>query len=398
MTRIGFLVCTKGHGRGGHFHSLRDTVSALKDIIEPVLIGVGPGFSPVLRGLPVQTEVLRFANEPIGRYVGRVVKHCEGIALDIVHTFDFESHLFGRRLGTKIKIPHVHTKCGGADPARYYPKSLNLITYSAENFRFFSNSEKFRRSRLHWIPNRVITPTQDWQSISALSRELPGCEFRICRVARVGDYYRESLLQSARLVRKLRSDSIDARLLIIGIVMDQRVVDAVVAEGEGAIDFVSNEACTANAARLLGIADLVIGTGRGFMEAALLGKPVMAPVRDRVFPVLVTRENVEHFLETNFSERTATTSDACLESYESILQLCTSNLARQRYGVELQAFARTYFDISSAIPTMLNVYREAEVCGRRSLVDELLHLHLVGKALSDSFDRLKLVDSANELG
>jgi hypothetical protein len=66
--------------------------------------------------------------------------------------------------------------------------------------------------------------------------------------------------------------------------------------------FITNE-LTNEASRLLYLADAVIGTGRGVMEAMSLGIPTFVPVRGKSIPCLLRSPNFDIFFNTNFSPR-----------------------------------------------------------------------------------------------
>src|SRR5690554_1825731 len=68
---------------------------------------------------------------------------------------------------------------------------------------------------------------------------------------------------------------------------------------------------TAKASDMLYLADAVIATGRGVMEAASLAKPILTPAKNADLPILVNQSNFKGFFDTNFSERNSV-SDANL--------------------------------------------------------------------------------------
>src|SRR5690606_24264422 len=99
--------------------------------------------------------------------------------------------------------------------------------------------------------------------------------------------------QMFALARRIRANGQRVRGVLIGTLEDAAASERVRALADTDDLIITDPAFTTNAAQLLGAADVVFGTGRGLMEAALIGKPVLAPVSGAELPALVTADNVQ---------------------------------------------------------------------------------------------------------
>src|SRR5690606_25903374 len=97
------------------------------------------------------------------------------------------------------------------------------------------------------------------------------------RVGRIGAYYRKSGIQLIRLVADLRRQGLDCVAVFVGTVEDRETLDRVRRLGGNFTYIFSDEEVTRDAKRVVQVADVVLGTGRSFMEAASLGKILLCP-------------------------------------------------------------------------------------------------------------------------
>lgn len=400
--KVAYLISAKGHGRGGHFYSLRATVEALAKEIDPLVINCGPSRSPV-----IEESKFAVANVP---YVGqRLEEHCRAITeaverseAKLLHAFDPESLYFARIAAQSLKLPLIFTKCGGPNPGWYYPWVGNLVVYSMENRRFFADRYTRRGGRVLYIPNRASRPCPDVARIAELKARLKPNSSIILRICRIAAYYRPSLLQGARLVARLNRDGIAAQLLLIGAVQDAELIDEVSRESEGNAVVVCESRFTTSAAQLIDIADVVVGTGRGFMEAALSGKPIAVPVNGCPVPVLARRERIERLFECNFSQRATLPDVSQASAYEEIKELCASDRVRGDVAASTKEFADANFDVAASVPRYLDLYRSVRFCREWAPVDRFLHRRLTQRSFDAALENLRretaTLGATSELG
>lgn len=376
--KVLFLVATKGHGRGGHFYSLKTTVEQMAQDTKVAVLNIGTQSSPVIDGLG---DMLTFLEcRGLLGTLSRAISHIQSLKPDVIHAFDFESFFFARIASWATKIPLVLTKCGGPNPTRYYPAVESLVLYSAENETFFKEQKKYASTRTHLIPNRVSIPKQDAVRIAALKAFLKPNLPVFLRIARISKAYRNSLLQTINLVKRLNADGLRVQLLIVGTVQDKEVLEELLAHADETTRLITEDRFTANASELIDIADFVVGTGRGFVEAALLGKAMLSPNSNLDIPVAATEKNIDAIASLNFSERPAVSASAG-EAFGDIVKILDDKHNRTKTAQFTKQYAIDNFLADRISEKYLPVYQEAR-CARMRPVDLLIHGYLTWKAFS----------------
>ena len=306
---IVFVITTRGTGKGGHFYSLATTAKALQIKYDVHIINIGCQLSPVIEGSGVPCTYIKsnFHDQLFVTY--RLVKAIKKINPDIIHAFDYISYLLVFGAAKKCKLQLALTKCGG--PTRKnYPYTNNLIVYTKEDFVYYQSVSNAAETQIALISNRV-TPFQiDYNRVSALRTLLKLQDKRvILRIGRIGSYI-ATAKQCINMVRAFHE--IDDRfvLVFVGFVDNQKSYEKLKEETseDSFIHFVTDKQYTLNSKELLDVGEIVVGTGRSFMEACYLGKKVMAPNQGQKYPVLVTPDNFDKVFYFNFSERYSETS------------------------------------------------------------------------------------------
>lgn len=357
--KVLYLISPDGQGMGGHNHSFRTMLEAMGRHLDCVGVGVGSVASPV-HALSGQRTVALVAN-PLS--LRRLWKQLLPVGLrehpEIIHAFDPRSYFFARRLALRLGCPAILTKCGGPDPAGYFPQADDLVLFSEENLSYFENHPRFRHTRLHLIPNRVNDVPQNAELIAQVRRELVGDGPVFLRIARFGRLHEQSIFQLVALVQRLRGEGVPARLLLIGFVLDPALHRRVERALGPADRLLTAPEHTVNASCLLEAGDFVVGTGRSFMEAACRGRILLAPIEGGAVPALVTPENWEQLFRTNFSQRSRITGYSEEANYLEIRR-AASDADR---AAELRKLARTlferHFSLEAAVPRYLRLYQEA---------------------------------------
>ena len=308
--RVLYLISTFEKGMGGHYYSLESTLKSLKPEVDAVVINIGRMESPVISSLdcPKYQFIYKYFNFiKIQKRIESIIQEHQ---IDRIHCFDDRAYLFIRNYRFK-NIPVAVTKCGGPNP-RYFPKVDNLILFSEENKQKFKNRDGYKNTYL--VPNRILPFSPNMEKVNRLKIKLniEGDTMVFLRIARISHYYKESILQSIRLVEQIP----EAILIIVGQVIDQEVLNQIREKGLDRVHIVDEKEYYKNAKEIIPICNFYIGTGRGVMEATSLKKIVLSPVMKRNYPALVTEKTFRSFFNTNFSER-------------NISQLSNSQLLRE---------------------------------------------------------------------
>lgn len=371
--KVLYLISARATGLGGHFFSLRSLVEALQPHLECCVVNMGqvPAVALEDMGVPCNDVLWRSRQLPVA--VRRLADIVRSENPRVLHAFDVSSLFFARLMAWRFRKALVHTKCGGPNPAGYYPIVPHCVLFSVENQQFFGASPRFRGTCFHLIPNRVREVRQDPARIAHLREELKPRSVVFLRIARVSSLYAPSSLEILKLVKRLRQDGVPACFVQIGVVNDQVSLDRIRGDLEGPDRLLTQSEFTHRASEVIDAGDFVVGTGRGFMEAAARGRVLLAPLADAPHPVLVTRDNWDHLFARNFSCR------AAIPEYDS-----EANYAAIRHAIScpdrragLSAFSRElfekHFSMEAAVPQYIDLYRSLVPSGERHPLDLALH-------------------------
>lgn len=372
--RILFFISVHGHGSGGHFYSLDHISRKIGEKNEIRIVTVGLGHSRIISQNPYFEAQLFFngynvfllrrkLNEIIGKYKP-----------EIYHFFDNDCYNVIRILCYSRNYKMVLNKCGGPN-FKQFPSIKNLIVFSKENYRWFKSKQKFEQSSVYHIPNRVEALKLD-PEYHPIPRD--NSKFTFIRICRIGFKYKKSIIDSINLIDYLHSIGLtNTKLYIIGVVTDIEVLEEVsnipLVKDKHVVVLTDVE-FTFGASKILYLADAVIGTGRGLMEAASLAKPLLAINARGNIPVLLDSATFDYAFTTNFSER-----NEFIGQNENVNKNKVQDLIlNKEYYEEISGYSKylfnEYFDISKVIKLYTEVYRNAESGSRYLLYDTILIL------------------------
>lgn len=344
---ICFLIFAVGKANGGHYRSLRTIAETFMEEFNVFIINLGYTHSPIISESRVPSYFVFFNGLNILRPKREIGEIFDIKQVDLLHSFDFQSLLIGKLLSNKYSIPLIFTKCGGPNPKGYYPWNSIISLFSEENYAYFKNLPKYKYSVIKLISNRAEDFETDYEKIARLQEKFQiEKEIVILRICRISRFYLKSIMQSINLLNHLNEENNNVKLLIVGNIQDQNVYERIIelTKENNNIAVVTEDDFTLNAKEIIEIADLVIGTGRGFMEASSKSKVMLCPSSYGTFPVLVTENNFEKAFDKNFSERVEFTSMEEKESLQEIQSLLSNELAlkkekRESYNRYLENFS-----------------------------------------------------------
>ncbi|QHS54274.1 glycosyltransferase family 4 protein [Mucilaginibacter sp. 14171R-50] len=362
-------------GLGGHYHSLKATAQAISEDADVLIVIIGDNPCPTIEKSGIPYERVSSTFNIIAGIKG-LVKILKKYKPAVIHSFDAKADFFARSASSWLKIPKINTKCGGASPNKFYPYQKNLIIYSNEDLNYFSKNEKFKNSNIFLIPNRVYKIKDDNDRIEKL-RPLVTSKTTLLRISRIGSYYKKSLLQAINLIGWLVKQNVDIQLIILGKVEDDNILNELKEHAAGLpVKFVTEPEFTSDASQLLNIADGIIGTGRGVMEAASKGKMLFTPLKDSDYPVLITENNFDDLVYYNFSERNRIEGYDQNENLLAIKNILQSDDLRKS---NIEFVNKTYtdkFSIETKKDTYLKIYQSAEFY-KDPVMDYLRHMAIL---------------------
>lgn len=356
---ICYLIFGSGKGNGGHYRSLSVISNALKNKFNVLIFNIGYTHSQIIIDSGLENYFFKFNGINVIGTLKKMNHVLKNRNLYVIHCFDHQSIFLGKNLTNYHKIPLLYTMCGGPSPKSYFPYVKYITVFSHENYKFFKDSRKFRKSMTWCIPNRVIDFQVSDEKIKALTSMFHLYNTNIfLRICRISHYYKKSLIQAIDLINNLTDKNYNVSLLIIGNVQDADVYEELVQrQGYRAnVYFVTDDIFTLNAKELIDISNFVIGTGRGFMEACSRGKIMLVPCTNSNYPILIDSKNFDHSFNYNFSERTEFSVEVIRNNFNKIV-----NLLNNRYDYLLESSNsksrfNKYFSIEKGANLYINVY------------------------------------------
>lgn len=355
--KVLFVITTMGHGKGGHFHSLNHISQTLGEKMPVKIISIGPGRSDIIKQNPYFLKHIDISGTKIITFIKELKQVLSVFEPSIIHFFDISSYNVIRPIVSGNQYKFVVNKCGGPNP-QDFPLVENLILFSEENKLWFKGKKRFRACEIYVIPNRTtaceltINPKIQKDSIS----------FCFVRIARIGKYYIKSIQDSINLVETLKDNhNLKVKLYIIGTIQDNEVYKDLMGfiENKPEVVLITDDEYTKEASKMLYLADAVIATGRGIMEATSLGLPVLTPASNSKFPILIKKSNFQNFFNTNFSERNLAESFDLKHNMVDIIQLVSNqNYYKENSNYSLLLFKEN-FDVIKGADKYINVYKNS---------------------------------------
>ncbi|RYZ74587.1 MAG: hypothetical protein EOP09_00175 [Proteobacteria bacterium] len=271
---------------------------------------------------------------------------------DVLHAYDHKSLFVARLLSLLLGIPVIYTKCGGPNGSRAIPFANRIVLFSGENYSHYC--EHGDPSRYILIPNRLNRPHSDPEMQERLVNELGLRDQKILlRISRFNRYYDHTFNQTEALFRELRAKEMSWHLVFLGAEQDpvylQELKDRFGLDG---VYYIVEESYTKEASKLIPIADAVVATGRGAMEACYFGKRVFCPTAIGRLPVEINDATFDTLFHFNFSERAP------------VIQ---SEIAQETAGTSMKVYFEKFFLLDTARTAYLSLYGQAIEEGSRHL-------------------------------
>jgi glycosyltransferase involved in cell wall biosynthesis len=179
------------------------------------------------------------------------------------------------------------------------------------------------------------------------------------RICRIGTKYYDGLIKSIQLICDLvKINKNPVKLLIIGKVEDENIYQDLLCKSINLpITFHISENFTYEASKFLNLADAIIGTGRGAIEASSLGKPVLVFEQNLNIPLLITSKEIwNQSLYYNFSERTQLNFISRQENMENIIKTIVDVKFRNHISQQTLNFFKDDLSICDVNNKYINAY------------------------------------------
>jgi glycosyltransferase involved in cell wall biosynthesis len=358
--KILYFIFVSAGGRGGHFHSLNQISMALGTTDCSIhIISMGGETSEVINRNPFFKKHLYFTRRNYIKFYKQLYIEIKNSQVDILHFFDAHSFSIYYPLSLLLNKKIVLNKCGGPNPTSY-PAVSNIILFTEENRRWFLSKKHFANKHIKVIPNRVssihIYYNKNYRKDEGL--------FNIVRICRIGTTYYNSILNGINLIKELNQKGVNnVKFYIIGKVTEELDFFKLKEQAEGYnVEFITEDEITHEASRMLYLADAVIGTGRGAMEALSLGIPVLVPSKQTNFPILFHETNWHSFIDKNFTERSQLKNINAIEEVNKINKLIHCKSFYDSSSKFSKDIFDKYFDINVVKKEYVEFYNSAVNC------------------------------------
>lgn len=300
-----FIGCFSGinTGNGGHYYSLLNLAKEIPILYKIVVVG---DFFPDVYKNKENVDFIKISVNEVKKFNPK--KNLMSFEPSIIHAYDNNSAIFANKIAAEFKIPLVVTKPGGSALKVYSPVYKNMIVFHGEDFELLSKRLLTKPKKLALIANRVSVPSELAKNkrLNPFEGSSDDC-IKILRISRIGKAYRDSIKQSIALLNRIqiKYGSDNVFLAIVGHVEDEAVlfeIEELVKDYKNIKLFVTPEYCI-EAAELIQYSDVVIGTGRSFMEGMSYGKFVFFPLKGSDIPCFTTEKNYNISFYKNFSPR-----------------------------------------------------------------------------------------------
>lgn len=371
--KIVYLISTVGHGKGGHFHSLATIANAMGKTNPVTVINIGRQESQVVKsGDHYNYQFVYFNGKRFFKTLKKLANQLKEIQPEIIHAFDVQSFAFSRILSRKFNTHSILSKCGGPNPKRYFPVADKMVLFSQENHSYFNQNSKYNHTEVALIPNRVTPFESNEKRVAEFWEKHKKEGTQILRIARIGKHYFQSIIQGINLVKFLLESDTQASMIILGTIQDQQLYEKITDHikklqvTENVIIETSDQ-FTTRASELLGIGDVIIGTGRNFMEACSLNKKMLVPYHAGEFPVLVSDNNFNEIFQTNFSPRTQLANFNANQQKEELLTL-------EQYTQDSKKWFAKYFNVENGINRYTKLYKSTSKPAKLRLTDLIINV------------------------
>ncbi|MBE7503817.1 MAG: glycosyltransferase family 4 protein [Verrucomicrobiales bacterium] len=360
-----FTTSTGRTGIGGHLYTVRAHTQALQAHADCVVVGVGAARSPALDTLAGRLHYVGYTSD---RSRLRELRHFLALVRaerpDVIHAFDTTSYAFARCAARRVGTGLILTICGGQNPTARYPSQFvprvdRLVLFSEENERFFRGQRRFSRTMIWRIPNRVNEVSCDPEKVARLRGRLERNKPVLLRVGRLGLFHEKTAMQCIRLSERLNAAGHPVQLVLLGHAQNPGVRERLAAALGPHGVIISDPDFVRMGSAVLDAGDVVVGTGRSFMEAAARGRVLLAPVHAGVLPALVTEANWLSLFHANFSGRCVPNGWDEAANFEAIRQVLTDHDCRARLGAFSRSLFEKHFSLESVIDQYLQIYRES---------------------------------------
>lgn len=350
-------------GTGGHYFSLLVLFDALKKRHDVEILVVGDAMPSAFQHVEY-VRLVPFLQREDQSGVDALARMIDESDISVIHSFDAHAHRVAKAASAVTEVAHVITKPGGG-PSRFsYPWAHDIILFTREDCDWFRAHPYFKDTRIHFLPNRVALSECDSIRTEELKAYIQKDYFVFMVIATVDHRKIEQLEQSIRLVNQLAESGEQVQLILIGFPKDEVLVRCLSQLAGPNCVLLHEEPFVRKASVYLPLADVVIAMGRGVMEAAAIGKPVMTSGDGAEYPYFLDKNTFEPAFSANFTKRARIECSSAQTLLEAKKMLHESD-TYERHSSFMSNMYEKYFNIETVLEQYDSIYELAEPSQRR---------------------------------
>lgn len=358
-TNILVVITNFNHGRGGHFFSCEAISVELSKYFNIVVCVIGKTVPPIFKQSELDVKLIHFRGLNLPWAFTKLFHLVKKHKIEFIHNYDERCVTFTFPVAKLLGIRMVTTKCGGPIKGDF-PVNSDLVLFGAEDYNHYTNMKEYDDLKIYHIPNRIRkTRLVSGQEENATIKSIVKDNFSIVRIARLNKKYENSILVTINLFHYLKSVRKDTVLILIGVIEDVDTFEKITSLIKGAKIFLFTEPRYTNqASKYINYFDIVVGTGRGIMEAVSLGKITLSPVENHKYPLLVCESTFQKLFKINFSGRVECSVKNIENSLLELIEIIYNESIKLEYHVFLQKASSNYFEIDSVIDIYISIYSD----------------------------------------
>jgi glycosyltransferase involved in cell wall biosynthesis len=307
------------------------------------------------------------------RQIERIAKEK---SIDVIHAQDFHSIMRAFLAAIRLRKGFVFTQPGGPNTPKMGPKKTDTVLFSQENMDYHKQAGK---ENLHLIRARIDT-TEYYPAPAEgdfIEKGLfPASGRKIVMAVRLFETKRASLKSVVEAARIFAEMPEPPRICVAGegpmlseLLEESRQINIASAAGP-VLRFIGPIFKPEEMARFYNYSDLVIGSGRGILEAMACGKPVVI-LGENYEAEIVGPDNIEEIAYYNFSGRHLRARKMPSETLSDLLlRLVKDTDQMRRLGEYCLDYITTKMDARLGAAQLVEVYTKA--IERKSVLTDLL--------------------------
>jgi glycosyltransferase involved in cell wall biosynthesis len=296
-------------------------------------------------------------------------------SIDIIHAHDFHSIMRAFLAAIRLRKGFVSTQPGGPNTPKMGPTKTDTVLFSQENMDYHKRAGK---KNLHLIRARMDTteyyPTPVVEDFIE-KNIFPASGKKIVMAVRLFETKRASLKSVVEAARIFAGMPKPPRICVAGegpmlsqLLEESRQIN-IASAGGPVLRFIGPIFKPEEMARFYNYSDLVIGSGRGILEAMACGKPVVI-LGENYEAEVVGPDNIEEIAYYNFSGRHFRQRKKSCETLSDLLKRLVKDTDQmQRLGEHSLDYIRSKMDAQLGTEQLVEVYSKA--IERKSVLADL---------------------------